>query len=419
MKRTYQPKKRKRARTHGFRARMSTRAGRLVLKRRRDKGRKRLTVVTTVAPRAPRRRRLSRSAEFERVYRQGRSKGNRFLVLYAFPREEDDADEAARAWACPSRAASAAPSSATASSACCARRSGRRPSGCPAARTTSSSRARTRAISPRARAWTACARRSPNSSTGSGARREAAVRSSRSAATSAGSRRRSRAAASTTRPARSTRYRRSGRYGILKGTVLAAWRILRCNPFSHGGYDPVSAQTLFRRHTHSQCYFARQDSDHPAADRFLPRDPAVHPRQRGARLGLLDHRADDPRARVPAAADVQAVPLDAAARAPAARDEEGAGALQGRQGADEPGDDEVLSGEQGEPVRLVPPDGRAVPGLHRAVLHAADRPPVRHLPGDQPGDVEQPEPCGATDGVVVPVHQRSDGQGHRHGSGRS
>ena len=39
----------------------------------------------------PRRRRLSRSAEFERVYRQGRSKGNRFLVLYAFPREADDA----------------------------------------------------------------------------------------------------------------------------------------------------------------------------------------------------------------------------------------------------------------------------------------------------------------------------------------
>ena len=40
---------------------------------------------------AAKRRRLSRSAEFDRVYRQGRSKGNRFLVLYAFPRSEEDA----------------------------------------------------------------------------------------------------------------------------------------------------------------------------------------------------------------------------------------------------------------------------------------------------------------------------------------
>ena len=43
-------------------------------------------------PRGPKRRRLSRSAEFERVYRQGRSKGNRFLVLYAFPREDGDGE---------------------------------------------------------------------------------------------------------------------------------------------------------------------------------------------------------------------------------------------------------------------------------------------------------------------------------------
>ena len=35
------------------------------------------------------------------------------------------------------------------------------------------------------------------------------------------------------------------RYGILRGLVLAGWRVLRCNPWSHGGFDPVSAQTLF------------------------------------------------------------------------------------------------------------------------------------------------------------------------------
>ena len=40
-----------------------------------------------------RRGRLSRSGDFERVYREGRSHSNRFLVLYAFPRGESDADQ--------------------------------------------------------------------------------------------------------------------------------------------------------------------------------------------------------------------------------------------------------------------------------------------------------------------------------------
>jgi uncharacterized protein len=34
-------------------------------------------------------------------------------------------------------------------------------------------------------------------------------------------------------------------YGILRGAVLAGWRLLRCNPWSYGGYDPVQAQRVF------------------------------------------------------------------------------------------------------------------------------------------------------------------------------
>ena len=38
-------------------------------------------------------------------------------------------------------------------------------------------------------------------------------------------------------------------YGILRGLVLGAWRLLRCNPWSHGGVDFVEDQKLFRVRT--------------------------------------------------------------------------------------------------------------------------------------------------------------------------
>lgn len=41
------------------------------------------------------------------------------------------------------------------------------------------------------------------------------------------------------------------RHGVLKGLILAAWRLLRCNPFSDGGYDPVEAQRLFKTERHA------------------------------------------------------------------------------------------------------------------------------------------------------------------------
>jgi putative membrane protein insertion efficiency factor len=33
-------------------------------------------------------------------------------------------------------------------------------------------------------------------------------------------------------------------HGVFKGTAMAAWRILRCNPFNKGGYDPVKPKII-------------------------------------------------------------------------------------------------------------------------------------------------------------------------------
>jgi putative membrane protein insertion efficiency factor len=42
------------------------------------------------------------------------------------------------------------------------------------------------------------------------------------------------------------------RHGIFIGTLLGAWRILRCNPFSHGGLDVVPPTVAFQRETRNQ-----------------------------------------------------------------------------------------------------------------------------------------------------------------------
>jgi putative membrane protein insertion efficiency factor len=54
--------------------------------------------------------------------------------------------------------------------------------------------------------------------------------------------------------------------GPIRGTILAAWRLLRCNPFSHGGIDELSDRRLFRD-TPTRSERRRQDRPPPQAQR--------------------------------------------------------------------------------------------------------------------------------------------------------
>jgi putative membrane protein insertion efficiency factor len=54
--------------------------------------------------------------------------------------------------------------------------------------------------------------------------------------------------------------------GVVKGTILAAWRLVRCNPWSHGGVDELADRRLFRD--------ARPRSSRPPADGHEPGAPA-------------------------------------------------------------------------------------------------------------------------------------------------
>lgn len=54
-------------------------------------------------------------------------------------------------------------------------------------------------------------------------------------------------------------------YGPIKGSILAAWRVMRCNPFSDGGFDYVDDQTLFKHHGHSHSADCEEHHKHDGA----------------------------------------------------------------------------------------------------------------------------------------------------------
>ena len=200
-----------------------------------------------------RRRRLSRSGEFERVYREGRSHASRYLVVYAFPREDDDgprlgvsvgrklggAVERNRVkrllreafWAIADDLGDGHDFVIVA-----------RPAAGELAEDRGEQGVEEALRELLAEAGVAAGEERPVS----------AVRIDRDRLQSA-----STSARRPPMPARCKYYPTCSeyavgavrQYGILRGVVLAAWRLLRCNPWSHGGVDFVEDQKLFRSRT--------------------------------------------------------------------------------------------------------------------------------------------------------------------------
>ena len=46
--------------------------------------------------------------------------------------------------------------------------------------------------------------------------------------------------------------------GVIRGSIVAAWRVVRCNPFSHGGVDELADRSLFPDHDHDHVHVDRE-----------------------------------------------------------------------------------------------------------------------------------------------------------------
>ena len=107
MKRTFQPHRKSRMRTHGFRKRMKTRAGREIIRRRRRKGRQQLTVswrrsrrgglsdarprgpASTQRQRFPRAARVRKRSDYLAIQNRGRRVAGPNLLLFGHPGGRD------------------------------------------------------------------------------------------------------------------------------------------------------------------------------------------------------------------------------------------------------------------------------------------------------------------------------------------
>ena len=251
---------------------------------------------------ARKRRRLSRSAEFDRVYREGRSHASRYLVVYAFPRDGRPGTSPARRLGRPQgrRRRGAQPRKAPAPRGLLGARPSELPDGhdfVVVARPDAGELARERARRGSRRRSRELLDGRPRRGGGDGVsalRASIAVAPIRAlpAAHLAG------AAAPLQVPsdaARRTRSRRSAPTAYSAGLVLAGWRLLRCNPWSHGGVDPgrgpdaCSAAHRAAPLSHDAMY---SPTFLQPLDRRQRRDPQVLARPRGVVGGAGDHRPD-------------------------------------------------------------------------------------------------------------------------------